>query len=481
MSSENAPSDLFPLRLSDFEYYMLKDDRPSHPMVFLMTVHLTGTFSEQPFRESLDELLSAHPLLDCRIENVAGKGWCWVRMETPRDVLSWRNVDEQAVQTVQPEVREIDVRNVRGIHVSVLASTNHAHLSLYLHHACCDGIGSLQLVGELFARYGQKTAAEGAKKPEFEVVDPELLRLREIYDSGESAAVRQKKSVWKIAGKISRLLLRAPVKLACSMDFQLNEAVANGRRIRTIAEPSKHAIQSHVLPKSVHKSLRAAATQMGASINDLFVREMMLQICEWNRRAGLSFGRRWIRLAIPLSMRTGRHDKMPAANVVSYALVTRREADCQDPDALLASIHQQTSDVLFNREGIVCLKLFRVLRKLPGAMKMFLGLKSVLSTMVLANVGDVRRRFSGRFPLQKGRWLAGNVLIEQLHGVAPVRPSTRAAMSIGDYAGDLSISLRTDGSVMSAVDSERFLTEFLTRLQKIAEQVAVSSEDSEET
>jgi hypothetical protein len=101
-------------------------------------------------------------------------------------------------------------------------------------------------------------------------------------------------------------------------------------------------------------------------------------------------------------------------------------------------------------------------------MKLFLGAKSVFCTMVLANVGDVRRRFSGRFPLDKGRWVAGNVVIEQIHGVAPVRPNTRAAMSIGEYAGDLSISLRADGLVLNASDSEQFLNEFLERLQTLA-------------
>ena len=181
-------------------------------------------------------------------------------------------------------------------------------------------------------------------------------------------------------------------------------------------------------------------------------------------------GLRWIRLAVPLSMRTSRHEKMPSANVVSYALVTRREHHCDDPAALLRSIHQQTSDVLFNREGIVCLKLFRVLRKIPGAMKLFLSLKTVLSTMVLANVGDIRRRFSGRFPLQRGRWVAGNVLVEQNHGVAPVRPNTRAAMSIGEYAGDLSISLRTDGLVLNAQHTSQFLNEFIDRLRVLADQ-----------
>jgi NRPS condensation-like uncharacterized protein len=478
-----ASANLFPLRLSDFEYYMLTDDRPSHPMVFVVVIHIRGSLRELPFRQSLNELVIAHPLLGCQVTRIAGKEWCWrpldLSAEGFAEIVDWETVTEATVSEFVPEVIPLDIQKQPGIKVRVLAAENRAQVVMYLHHACCDGIGALHLIGELFARYGQRTAAPDAKRPEFEPPDPSLLLQRENYSDGQSSAQRQKKSLRTIAGKISRLLLRAPVVLAGSAQFSGTKTVARLSHTGRPTDPNSLAIQSRVLPRSLHKQLRAVAAQLGVSINDLFIREMTLQIRDWNRRASQPFGRRWIRLAIPLSMRTSVHDRMPAANVVSYALVTRREADCEDPQELLQSIHRQTSDVLFNREGIVCLKLFRVLRKIPHAMKMFLSFKTVLSTMVLANVGDVRRRFSGRFPLDKGHWVAGNVVLQQIHGVAPVRPNTRAAMSIGDYAGDLSVSLRTDGLVLNTEDSQRFLNEFLDRLQALAEHSNVlDSEDS---
>ena len=103
---------------------------------------------------------------------------------------------------------------------------------------------------------------------------------------------------------------------------------------------------------------------------------------------------------------------------------------------------------------------------------MFLGLKSCLSTAVLANIGDVRRRFSGRFPLNNGKWAAGNILVERITGVAPVRPNTRAAVSIGEYAGELSISLRTDAAAINVADSQRFLGEFVEDLERLASEVS---------
>ena len=464
MSKVPPPSDLLPLPLSDFEYYMLSDDSPAYPMVFVMTIHVSGTLIEQPLRESLRELLTSQPLLDCCVEKLRGKGWCWIRQTEAPELLEWHSTDTASVAAFVPEVRSISLQRERGIFVDVRAATDCATVTLYLHHACCDGIGALQLIGELFARYGQKTVEPDSKRPEFELPDSDILLLRENYAAGESETQRQRRSLRRSVGKIVRLLLRKPVLLAGSARIP---AAGIGQRPR--------AIQSRLLPLSLNRSLRAVAAQWKVSINDLFVREMLLHIRDWNRLAQQPFGRRWIRLAIPLSMRTSRHDRVPACNIVSYALVTRREQECDDPETLLQSIHQQTSDVLFNRDGIVCLKLFRVLRKLPGAMRGFLSLKSCLSTLVLANIGDVRRRFTGRFPLRKGKWIAGNVVIEQLHGVAPVRPNTRAAMSIGEYAGELSVSLRTDSLAMNAADSERFLAVYLHRLQLLAATEPVST------
>jgi NRPS condensation-like uncharacterized protein len=471
LSTTPPLNSVFPLRLSDFENYMFLDDRPSHPMVFVMVVDVTGSLIEELFHKSLVELLESHPLLNCRVENRGSSGLCWVPLSHPPSVLEWNNVTEEILSAFVPTVKTLDIRSSPGIHVHVKATHSAARIVLWLHHVCCDGLSALQLVGELMARYGQKSAAPDAKCPEFDHVDIQKLHQRENYETGGAAAQRQKRSLTRIIGKVSRLLLRAPVMLAGSADFRNAQTEASGNDIPATVEnsldASHPAIQSAVLSKATHRALRSVAAQQEVSLNDLFIREMILQIRRWNQRGGIPFGRRWIRIAIPLSMRTSLHDNMPAANVVSYALVTRRESDCDDPEELLRTIHQQTSDVLYNREGIVCLKLFRILRRIPGAMKAFLSFKTVLSTLVLANVGDVRKRFSGRFPLQKGKWIAGNVVVQQIHGVAPVRPNTRASMSIGDYAGELSISLRTDGLVIHPDHANEFLCEYICRMHDL--------------
>lgn len=447
-------SDVFPLRLSDFEYYMLADDRPSHPMVIVMLVEVSGQLLEREFRDSVRDLIRSQPLLSSRVEKHGGD-WFWVEApdQDAGKLIEWQQVSADDVLQFTPQVRCIDLRQSVGICAEVRASAERSRVAVHLHHACCDGIGAVQIVGELFARYGQRTSAANARMPEFVVPDRAALRLRDQFDA-ITTSTNHRRSPGRTVAKIARLLLRSPVTLTGS--------------VAPVVESGHVAIHRHVLPRSRHRALRAVAASLQVSLNDLLIREMLQLIRDWNAADGRASGRDWIRLGIPLSMRAPVHEHVPACNIVSYALVTRRMRDCDDPAALLASIHDQTGDVLFHREGIVCLKLFKWLRRVPGAMSLFLKGKSCLSTLVLANVGDLRRRFNGRFPLQQGKWVAGNVVIEHIHGVAPVRPRTHASVSIGDYAGELSVSIRTDPEAFDRAASVRFLTEFVARLNRLA-------------
>jgi len=174
---------MFPLPLSDFEYYMLVDDRPAHPMVFLMTASLSGGFQQAVLQAALNELIQCHPLLNCRVTQIPGRGWCWVPspMESSAarsassDRIEWTDVDESSVTNFVPQVRSMDLMSDAGLQVVVRASPTTARLILYIHHVCCDGIGGIQILGELLARYGQKTAASGDRRPVFDEAKVELL------------------------------------------------------------------------------------------------------------------------------------------------------------------------------------------------------------------------------------------------------------------------------------------------------------------
>ncbi len=61
---------MFPLPLSDFEYYMHVDDRPSHPMVFVMVVTVTGHLKRVEFQEAVDAAVMANPLFRSNVRTL---------------------------------------------------------------------------------------------------------------------------------------------------------------------------------------------------------------------------------------------------------------------------------------------------------------------------------------------------------------------------------------------------------------------------
>ncbi|MBL8814859.1 MAG: hypothetical protein JNL58_02425 [Planctomyces sp.] len=465
---------VFPLPLSDFEYYMHVDDRPSHPMVFVMVVTVAGTLQRSDFQQSIDAAISANPLFRSHIRTLPGKGACWVLSQQTTWPVEWQTIQSthgqysaaaEEFDELLP-IRAIDLTRECGIQILVQQSELKSRVVFYLHHACCDGLGGLQFIGEVFAFYSRRTTPDGGRSADFQLPDPKQLRLRERFECGAAGAERQKRSLRKSLAKAARLIFRKPVPIQAPPQTRSNQAGSSGSGSNTNAPV---AIRTRVIPRSVFRALRATANGAGVSVNDLCIREMMLLIRDWNKKFGGIRNNDWIRVAVPISMRSAEHDRMPATNLVSYAFITRRVSECSDPEALAKSIHEQTGDVLYNREGIVFLKCIRVLRKLPGALRLLLGLKSCFCTVVLANVGDIRRRFSGRFPLESGQWVAGDVVVEDIWGVAPVRPNTRAAVTIGEYGGQMTVHLRTDGTVMTSADSEAFLAELVTRLTGLAE------------
>lgn len=79
---------LWPLKTTPFEHYMLVDDRPSHPMAFCIEVLLEGTLQRADLAAALQVALSRHPLLRAVISRRLGRLPVWIPADTwPR--LEW--------------------------------------------------------------------------------------------------------------------------------------------------------------------------------------------------------------------------------------------------------------------------------------------------------------------------------------------------------------------------------------------------------
>ncbi len=90
---------------------------------------------------------------------------------------------------------------------------------------------------------------------------------------------------------------------------------------------------SQTCPEDVAVALRRAAADAGATLNDLLLRDLFLTVRSWQAAAGAEPGRKRLRILMPQNLRTRDDRGLPAANVMSFAFLTRRADQWRSPGA----------------------------------------------------------------------------------------------------------------------------------------------------
>jgi NRPS condensation-like uncharacterized protein len=431
---------------------MVKDDSESYPMTFVLIVTLKGNLDRTIFEQAVQFALKRHPLLMSKVQNVRGKGLCWLPVDDLRPQIDWRETGPLN----PPRHERIDLQNEIGLRIWVDWKAASSELVFQFHHACTDGLGGVQFIGDLLADYGMKTTPEGGELPEIEPVRFDRLRARATFSAAESEAPPKTVSCpFMLTRRLIKLIRRQPTPLAAPQ--------------RTPAETrlAFPAIISRMIERPVLQQLKVVAARHGVELNDLYLREMFQTVRDWNQRYGKGSDDQWLRIGMPTSLRTPLHDQMPAANVVSYMFLTRRAGDCQKPDELLADIHRQTSTIVNQQQGRFLAIGLKYVLKIPGMLWGLLRMNRCYTSVILTNVGDIRRQFTARFPLKQARCVAGNVTLDVLTGAVPVRPNTRLSTSVGTYGGNLYINMHCDPHSFTQQQAEELADLYLTRLKNL--------------
>ncbi len=451
---------VFPLPLVPWEHYMWKDDRPRYPMTFVIRLEVSGELQREPFLSALRTALDRHPLLKSRIIRVGWRGWCWLPSEADEPLVDWTDADTNSnadARLILPLGEFIDLTREVGLRVWARAAFEQARLTFQFHHAATDGLGAIQFLGDLLAAYGRATVLPGEEVPEFGPLEISRLRTRGDHGPARVESWRQRFADLKLfVEEAWHLFARQPKPLA----------------VRTLSDAERSIEFPSLLTRRLNRheaaQLREFASKRGVSPNDLYLREMFLTLHDWNRERSSWRPSHWLRIGMPVSMRTEQHDGLPAANVLSMFFVARQLGDRIDTDELLKDLHQQTDRIVNRRLGWYFATGVNWSARIPGALNFSVSERHCLATVILANVGDIRRQMSARFPLQRGKIVAGNIVLESFEGAAPVRPQTHAGVSLGTYAGELIVNLHPDAWHLSRADADELLDRFVNRLRAVA-------------
>jgi hypothetical protein len=155
---------------------------------------------------------------------------------------------------------------------------------------------------------------------------------------------------------------------------------------------------------------------------------------------------------------------MPMANSVSLVFLDRQPGDFSDPDGLLRSIKKQMGRIKRLELQYTFILSLAVSRLLPGGLSRKTRAEECQSTTCLSNLGPVLARTP--LPRRDGRIVAGDVELESVDFVIPLRPHVNAALCVYTYAGRLRILMHFDARVLTDEQATDLLGTYIDRLRE---------------
>jgi hypothetical protein len=341
-----------------------------------------------------------------------------------------------------------------------------------MHHACCDGLAALQFVDDLFANYHNEIVGE-TERVELPALKPELLARRGelASDAPPGGLLVGLRDLWVTLWLWRWILFSRVAVLAAPARRDANSPAANPPSDGSIwtETDARQPILPYATAKldsTVLAGLRAAAAAAGVTMNDVGLRDALRALEDWNAARGAS-SRGSLRVSVPVNVRNRADAEMPAANRIGYAFVAPANRDYASRERLLSAVSLQMKQIKDWKLALYFLGGLGLAAGFPGVLRHMLRRQKPFATVVVSNLGRIFAQ--SRLPRREGKLVVGNLVLERFLGVTPIRPLTRSAILLVEYADELTVCVRCDPQQFTPEDVQDFLALYVSRLGETAE------------
>lgn len=444
---------VFPLHLTPFENYMLVDDRPAYPMTFVVQLRFTGAINREAFEKAVPLSLRHHPLLQANIGPGKGGKESWVEAKNSLPYIHWGASDEPIDF---PDREFLDLRNEIGLRIFVRSSENESVVTTQFHHAACDGIGSYHYLGDLLFEYTKLCDGEVERDIE--------LPIQRLKGRGKSS---YNLNDFRLPnGKYQAAWAEAWKHLS-----SFNKILVSEKRKPAGFRASFPAIESYVFEKKQYKELRLAAKAKGQVVNDLLIEKLFETLLMWDQMHQRFSHKRYACIMMPMNLREQGDEDISACNVVAHSFIKRKWPDLKDRETFRSKLGVELLKLKHDRHKTKFMHLMASsYRYYPRFLKLAMDLKRGFATAILSNTGDPTKQFHAKFPTEEGgRLRFGNLILEDISGVPPMRPGTSATISAFTYRRVLKICLRCDPNEFSKHDTRAMLELYIKNILELTD------------
>jgi NRPS condensation-like uncharacterized protein len=444
---------IFPLPFTEFEHFMLADDRPSHPMVFYLRLRLHGELQREALEQSVAAATARHPLLRALVESKGRKAWFVESHEQPPSIR-WES--DPDLDVVRGTARQ-DIRQDSGVRVTVCQAEGQATLWLAFPHVCCDGLGAMQFAEDLLTTY--TNAITGEKSP-LPALDENQLLDRNVFTSSRwTQWLRWPMEVLGIFGTLEYFLHR-PMPLR-----------ADAAEVTTDAELPALASCRQTLDKQHLNRLLDVARAENVTLNDILLRDLFKAAQQWLDETNPEPAQGHLRIVVPMSLRTSLHEQMPATNCVGMVNVDRRVDRWLDPGRMLRVLGWEMRVAKRLRLAVTMIRVVGLVRWITGRYSRLQRTDRCMASCVLSNLGIVfrdRPKSDKNSRHQAVDVALEDVVLETIELLPPVRPCTGAAVGVTSYAGQLTLSILYDRRLLGPTGGPQLLDQLISQLKDTA-------------
>ncbi|MDR0870178.1 MAG: condensation domain-containing protein [Planctomycetaceae bacterium] len=445
-----------PLPFTPFEEYMFLDDSPSYPMDSFRLLHFTGSLDIRLLADSIADVIQRQPMLRSIVKKAGRFRFVWDESEVPPSAY----YSEEVSAAGYPSVESINLFKEPGFKVYATDNETGFSILLQFHHSVSDGIGEMEIVGDILTEYANKYQEKTLNPKPFKrrEVNPALLPLR-----GKSGLTLYKyfRYYFDTAITTRQLLLKQPAPLVPDVSGENNSA----EQVPPLKDTPKFpaVIAAELTPKETKYFFRQAKDQK-ITVNDLLVHNLFLTLFDWRRQNISDKGNPLLRISVPMNLRTEKHQGIPASNTVTMVFLDRRPRSGLNKEKLLRSVHREMEWIKRTEQKHVLLFGLRLCRMFPGGIAWAVKRKRCRATAVLSNLGRIFKDV----PLprnEEGKIKAGAAILESIDASPPIRHGTQISFSALTYADRLRLILRYDAKMMTAQQADDLLKMFIQKIK----------------
>jgi hypothetical protein len=443
---------MFPLPLTPMEEYFLRDDRPDYPMTGVCRLRFSGFFDHGHFHAALASVAERHPLVRATVEQKRFGTPRWMVTPDRFPAVYW---DVAPTETGFPPLPFMDLEREIGARFHVVRRETGHDLIAQIHHCCSDAQGLVTLLEDLMTEYAQRRGSIEISAPPRKLEPERLLRRGAPMLTG-----------WRFL----KMLHKQAVGLRGVLRFIRNTPVPLAPRKRGADTPVREDLIQNPLTFELNRSetraLFAAARKASVNASDILVRDLFLAVFDWRRNHSQGNDADCLRISIPISLRGAADLRMPMANSFSMIFLDRQASLFADPHLLLRSIHEQMRTIKENQLQYTFLLSLGLARKLPGGLSNFTAKDICHATSCFSNIGPVF--LQSPLPRRDGKLVMGDMCLESMDFVLPLRPHMHAAICSHIYGGCLRLLINYDPRNISGDAARDLLEGCIGRIHRTA-------------